>query len=52
MRPRAKSAYIFYIIIGIKLTSLIKISSVGLTCLYATRYVYVNLLHVFLIATR
>jgi hypothetical protein len=41
-----------YTTIGIKLTLLIKILSIGLTYLYATRYVYINLLHVSLIATR
>jgi hypothetical protein len=41
-----------YIIIGVKLTLLTKISSIGLTCLYAIRYVYVNLLYISLIATR
>jgi hypothetical protein len=41
-----------YTIIGIKLTLLTKISSVGLTCLYAIHYIYINLLYVSLIATR
>jgi hypothetical protein len=41
-----------YIIIGIKLTLLTKTLSIGLTCLYAICYVYVNLLHISLIATR
>jgi hypothetical protein len=41
-----------YIIIGVKLTLLTKMSSVGLTYLYAIYYIYVNLSHVSLIVTR
>ena len=36
---------------GAKSTLLIKTSSVGLTCLYATRYIHINLSRVSLIAT-
>ena len=49
IRPRAK--YVAYMTMGAKSTPSIKTSPVGLTCLYATRYVYVNLLCVSLIAT-
>jgi hypothetical protein len=51
IRPRVKSAYVAYTTMGAKSTSSIKTSPVGLTCLYATRYVYVNLSRVSLIAT-
>ena len=51
IRPRVKSAYIGYMIMGVKLTLLIKMSLVGLTCLYTTHYIYVNLSRVFLIVT-
>ena len=40
-----------FMTMGAKSTLLIKTSSVGLTCLYATRYVHVSLLHVLLIVT-
>ena len=46
-----KSAYIGHTIIGAKSTSSIKTSPVGLTYLYTTRYVHINLLHISLIAT-
>ena len=46
-----KSVYIAYITMGAKLTLLIKISLIGLTCLYATCYIYINLLYISLIAT-
>ena len=46
-----KSTYIIYIIIGAKLTLLIKTLPIGLTCLYAIYYIYINLLHISLIVT-
>jgi hypothetical protein len=46
-----KSSYIIYTTMDIKLTLLIKMSPVGLTCLYTMYYVYVNLLRVSLIVT-
>ena len=46
-----KSTYISYIIMGVKSTSSIKTLPVGLTCLYTTHYIYINLLRVSLIAT-
>jgi hypothetical protein len=46
-----KSSYITYTIMGTKLTSSIKMSPVGLTYLYTTRYVHINLLYISLIAT-
>jgi hypothetical protein len=46
-----KSAYIAYIIMGAKLTLLIKISPVDLTYLYAICYIYINLSRVSLMVT-
>ena len=46
-----KSTYIVYIIIGAKLTLLIKILPVGLACLYTTHYININLLRISLIVT-
>jgi hypothetical protein len=51
IRPRVKSAYVTYTTIGAKSTLSIKTSPIGLTCLYATHYIHVNLLRVSLIAT-
>ena len=51
IRFRIKSAYIAYTTMGAKSTSLIKMSPVGLTCLYATHYIHVNLSRVSLIVT-